>query len=139
MGEVMQISSLAHLQLLIKEQPAVIIDFWSPTCPPCMRFKPIYENMAAGNQNPKIIFCAVNVQQSQDIGNAFHVRSIPQFNFYLNGKEHTKFVGADENKFRQALGDLHKETASKAAQHMQLEFKQYKPMNMLPVCFTNQG
>lgn len=64
MGEVMQITSLAHLQLLIKEQPAVVIDFWSPTCPPCMRFKPIFENTAAGNQNPKIVFCAVNVQQS---------------------------------------------------------------------------
>jgi hypothetical protein len=48
-------------------------------------------------------------------------------------------VGADENKFRTALGDLHRETASKAANHMNLEFKQYKPMNMLPVCFTAQG
>jgi thioredoxin 1 len=64
MGEVMQISSLAHLQFIIKEQPAVIIDFWSPTCGPCMRFKPIFENIAASNQNPKIVFCAVNVQQS---------------------------------------------------------------------------
>ena len=137
LGEVMQITSLAHLQYLIKEQPAVIIDFWSPTCPPCMRFKPVFEATAAGNTNPKIVFCAVNVQSSQDIGNAFHVRSIPQFNFYLNGQEHTKFVGAHEDKFRTALGELHRETASKASQHMQLEFKQFKPMNLLPVCFTN--
>jgi PUL domain/Thioredoxin len=27
-----------------------------------MRFKPVYENTAAANQNPKIVFCAVNVQ-----------------------------------------------------------------------------
>lgn len=139
MGQVMQVTSLAHLTVLIKEQPAVIIDFWSPTCPPCMRFKPMFESMANANQNPKIVFCAVNVQQSQDIGGAFQVRSIPQFNFYMNGKEHTKFVGADENKFRTALGELHKETSSKAGSHMNLEFKQFKPMNLLPVCFTNQG
>ena len=67
-GEVMQITSLAHLQYLIKEQPAVIIDFWSPSCGPCMRFKPIFEGAAAGNKNAKIVFCAVNVQSSQDIG-----------------------------------------------------------------------
>lgn len=123
LGEVTQVTSLAHLQLIIKEHPAVVVDFWSPTCGPCMRFKPVFENTAAGNQNPKIVFCAVNVQQSQDIGNAFHVRSIPQFNFYLHGKEHTKFTGAYEDKFRTALGELHRETASKAGQHMTLEFK----------------
>ena len=102
-----------------------------------MRFKPIFENTAAGNNNPKIVFCAVNLSQLQDIGQAFHVRSIPQFNFYLHGKKHTEFVGAHEDKFRAALGELHKETASKANSHMNLEFKQYKPQNLLPVCFTN--
>jgi len=35
---------------------------------------------------------------------AFGVSSIPQFNFMLNGVEHTKFVGADEGKFSAALG-----------------------------------
>lgn len=104
-----------------------------------MRFKPIFENTAAGNQNPKIVFCAVNVQSSQDIAQAFNIRSIPQFNFYLNGKEQQKFTGADENKFRTALGELQKETSSKAGEHMNLEFKHFKPMNRLPVCFTNQG
>ena len=93
--------------------------------------------MAAANQNEKIVFVAVNVQEHQDVGQAFSIRSIPQFNFYLNGKESNKFTGADENKFRQALGELHKETSSKAGEHMNLEFKQFKPMNRLPVCFTN--
>ena len=135
----MQVTSLAHMQLLIKEQPAVVVDFWSPSCPPCMRFKPVYENTCRANQNPKIVFCAVNVQQSRDIGMAFQVQSIPQFNFFIDGKEHTKFVGADENKFRQAIGELHKVTSSKAGEHMHLDFKQFKPMNRLPVCFTNKG
>lgn len=116
-----------------------MVDFWSPSCGPCMRFKPIFESTASANQNTKIVFCAVNVQQSQEIAGAFGISSIPQFNFYLGGKEHTKFVGADENKFRQTLGLLHKETASKAGSHMQMEFRQFKPMNLLPVCFTTQG
>ena len=43
LGQVCQISSLAQLQSIIKDYPGVIIDFWSPRCPPCMRFKPIFE------------------------------------------------------------------------------------------------
>jgi len=101
-----------------------------------MRFKPIFENTAKGNQNKKIVFCAVETDRCQDCAQAFQVRSIPQFNFFLHGKEHTKFVGADEAKFRSALGDLHKATASKANDHMSFTFKQFKPMNRLPVGFT---
>jgi thioredoxin-like negative regulator of GroEL len=85
------------------------------------------------------VFCTVNTQQCRDISAAFKVSSIPQFNFFLNGKENEKFVGANEDKFRKALSTLHKELSNKAGEHMQLEFKQYKPMNLMPVCFTNQG
>ena len=36
----------------------------------------------------------------------YQIRSIPQFNFILNGQEVEKFVGADENKFRSALAKI---------------------------------
>ena len=39
------------------------------------------------------MFCTVNTQQCRDISAAFKVSSIPQFNFFLNGKENEKFVG----------------------------------------------
>jgi len=51
------------------------------------------------------------------------VRSIPQFNFFFNGKEHAKFVGADEIKFRTYLGELNQMTGSKAGSHMSMQFR----------------
>jgi len=48
-GEVCKISSLSQLQSIIKDYPGVIIDFWSQRCPPCMRFKPVYEAQARAN------------------------------------------------------------------------------------------
>lgn len=49
LGEVCKITSLVQLQSIIKDYPGVIIDFWSTRCPPCMRFKPIYEAQARAN------------------------------------------------------------------------------------------
>lgn len=67
------------------------------------------------------------------------MRSIPQFNFYINGKEHAKFVGADEIKFRTLLGEINDLTSSKAGSHMSMQFKQFRPMNKKPVGFVAPG
>ena len=85
LGQVCKISSNAHLQGIIHTTPGVIIDFWSPSCPPCMRFKPTYEAAARANQNENIVFCAVQTNEVQDAAMEFQVSSIPQFNFMLNG------------------------------------------------------
>ena len=60
LGEVCKIQSMGHLQGIIKQYPGIVIDFWSERCPPCMRFKPVYEATARANQNANIVFCAVN-------------------------------------------------------------------------------
>lgn len=59
LGQVCEITSLAQLQGIIKDYSGVVVDFWSPSCPPCMRFKPTYEGSARANKNENIVFCAV--------------------------------------------------------------------------------
>ena len=61
-GEVCQVANLAHLQKLIKDCPGLIVDFWSQTCPPCMRIKPTFESAAKANDNENLVFAAVNTQ-----------------------------------------------------------------------------
>ena len=77
LGEVTNISSLAQLQSIIKDYPGVVIDFWSERCPPCMRFKPIFEATARANTNDRIVFCAVKTSENQAVAQAFGVTSIP--------------------------------------------------------------
>jgi hypothetical protein len=67
------------------------------------------------------------------------VQSIPQFNFILHGEESAKFVGADEIKFRGALGNLQMALSGKAQEHMNQSYKQFKPMNRLPMSFAATG
>ena len=66
LGEVCPITSNAQLQGIIKSYPGVVIDFWSPRCPPCMRFKPTFEATARANQNETIVFCAVQTDEARD-------------------------------------------------------------------------
>ena len=85
-----------------------------------MRFKPVFEAMARANQNDKIVFCAVQTNENRDSAMAFQVSSIPQFNFFLNGEESDKFVGADENKFKNALAKLQEALSGKASEHQSM-------------------
>ena len=57
----------------------------------------------------------------------------------LNGQEHTKFVGADENKFNTALGQIRDILSGSSSNHASLQFKQFKPMNKLPTTFAARG
>lgn len=84
----------------MNENTVVIVDFWASWCGPCMRFKPTFEALAKENKNSNIVFCAVETDKARDAAMANNVSSIPQFNFYFNGKEYTKFVGANEAKFK---------------------------------------
>lgn len=61
---VTEIENLAHLERIIAETPAVIIDFWSPTCPPCMRIKPTFEAVAKANDVRKFLFFNYLVRES---------------------------------------------------------------------------
>jgi thiol-disulfide isomerase/thioredoxin len=70
-GEVCKIAGLSHLQKLIKESPGLIVDFWSPSCPPCMRIKPTFESAAKANENPNLVFAACNTQEVRDAPGAF--------------------------------------------------------------------
>ena len=84
---VVQIQNLQQLQKLIKDTPALAVDFWSPQCPPCMRIKPVFEGYAKSNDNENLKFAAVNTTQARDCCQAFGITSIPQFFFYVAGKQ----------------------------------------------------
>lgn len=96
LGTVCKIGGLTQLNKLIKETPALIVDFWSPTCPPCMHIKPIFENAAKTNENENLIFAAVDTSKVHDAPQAFQVTGIPNFIAFLNGKLYRNFKGANE-------------------------------------------
>jgi thioredoxin 1 len=66
--------------------PAAVIDFWSPTCLPCMKYKPVFE--AVASDPPSGVFMAtVNADESPETMAKFGVDSIPTTLFLANGQE----------------------------------------------------
>ena len=48
----------------------------------------------------------MNANDYRDIINIFKITKVPQFSFYLNGREHKKYIGANEEDLKAYLADL---------------------------------
>lgn len=71
--------------------PKAIVDFWSPGCPHCMQFKPIFE--AVAGQYPDILFAAVNVDNYQQNAATYQISGLPTVVFFQNGQQVDRMVG----------------------------------------------
>jgi thioredoxin-like negative regulator of GroEL len=66
--------------------PAAVVDFWSPTCLPCMKYKPVFE--AVASDPPSGVFMAtVNADEAPQTMAKFGIDSIPTTLFLANGQE----------------------------------------------------
>lgn len=149
--KLIEAKSLTEIQDLLQTYPGLVIDCWSPTCPPWMKFKPIFHEMAEQYGSDKVKFVTVNTKEAPEIAMNFMVTSIPAFFIYQNGECISQFVGANKakldgivKKLKANLGDDGKSTASKAAEEpivirlkYDLGFIQFKPLSNQVILFEN--
>jgi thioredoxin-like negative regulator of GroEL len=82
--------------------PMAIVDFWSPECPYCVEFKPIFESVAAGT--PSVLMATVNTDENTEKAGEYKVQALPTVIFFKNGKEvHRMEGGSDEAGFKAAI------------------------------------
>ena len=81
---------------------AVVLDFWSETCGPCLAMASDFEHVAAQFDPKEVRFCKVNTETHGFLAAPFHVRSIPTLLFIHNGKILDAVVGKMTAK---ALGE----------------------------------
>jgi thioredoxin 1 len=60
---------------VVDHHDTVVIDFWAPWCAPCKGFLPILEK--ASERHADIVFCRVNTEEHEELGQAFDVKAIP--------------------------------------------------------------
>jgi len=121
---------------MIKETPGLIVDFWSPSCPPCMRIKPTFEAAAKANENPNLLFVACNTKVARDCAQAFGVNAIPNFIAFFNGKQFKNFKGANEGVLHTTIAELSEKIPKGKVvgvhTHNQLSFNQFRPSHLAP-------
>lgn len=72
--------------------PKAIIDFWSPTCLPCLQFKPIFEDVAS-SQSADVFMATMNADESPQAVAAYGIQALPTILFLANGNEVDRVQG----------------------------------------------
>jgi thioredoxin 1 len=70
-----EITTESDLAEVLKNADTIIIDFWSPVCPPCKAFAPVFDE--ASGRHPDVAFCKVNTREDEELSGAFEVDHIP--------------------------------------------------------------
>jgi thioredoxin 1 len=80
--------------LMSPDGGAAILDFWAPWCAPCRAMAPHFEAVAARHAGGPVKFLKVNTEAHPELGEAFHVRSLPTLLLVHNGEILDVAVGA---------------------------------------------
>ncbi|MEM6293210.1 MAG: thioredoxin domain-containing protein [Myxococcota bacterium] len=72
---------------------AVVLDFWSETCGPCMAMADDFAHVAGQFDSNEVRFCKVNVTEYGNLAAPFKIRSVPTILFVHDGKIVDAVVG----------------------------------------------
>ena len=71
----------------------LVVDFWATWCGPCRMVGPIISELAE-KYDGKIVVGKCDVEECDDLANAYGIRNIPTILFFKNGEVVDKLVGA---------------------------------------------
>jgi thiol-disulfide isomerase/thioredoxin len=79
------LQTIEELEVLMSEDGgAAIIDFWSPTCGPCMVMAPHFEAVANSFADEPIRFVKINTATQPALAQPFNIHSVPTM-LFING------------------------------------------------------
>lgn len=73
--------------------PLAIVDFWSPQCPSCMKFKPVIED-AARSYRDTVLIVGAQVDDNDITADAYRIEGLPTTIFMRDGSEVFRHAGA---------------------------------------------
>lgn len=76
---------------VLKSNLPVLVDFWSPTCPPCKRLEPILKSLAKELAG-KVKVVKVNVEENRRIPYTYSIQAVPTIVLF-QGKEVARTTG----------------------------------------------
>ena len=84
--------------LMSPEGGAAVIDFWSPSCGPCMAMAKDFAHVAEQFEAGEIRFCKINTASHGYLAAPFRIMSVPTILFVLDGEVLDAVVGRMDAK-----------------------------------------
>jgi thioredoxin 1 len=84
--------------IMSPEGGAVVIDFWSPSCGPCMAMAKDFTQVAEQFEPDEVRFCKVNTATHGQLAVPFNIMSVPTILFVLDGEIKDAVVGRMDAK-----------------------------------------
>lgn len=98
------ISDLDVLEVLLEDEPAVLVDFYASWCGPCRQMSGMIKEMAHELDGQAEIV-VVDVDAAPEVARKYGVRSVPTLIAFREGKPKGRFVGiTDKRRLVRALG-----------------------------------
>ena len=80
-------------QDVLKNEKAVIVDFWAAWCGPCHAVAPVLEKIVAEREG-EIELVKVNIDEEQSLAIKYGIQSIPTIVLFKNGEPAAAAIGA---------------------------------------------
>ena len=87
------------------DQP-VLVDFYTPTWPPCKQLGPVVDELAANNQGKSIV-AKVNVNDHMELAVKYGITGVPTILVFKNGEVVARDVGFKPLDKLQGMLDAH--------------------------------
>jgi putative thioredoxin len=86
------------------KQTVVVVDFWAPTCAPCLMLGPILEEAVAARDGG-VWLVKVNTMHSRELVLGLKIQSIPAVKAFVDGRIVDEFVGLRDRRTVDAFLD----------------------------------
>ncbi|KAL5333543.1 PITH domain-containing protein [Aspergillus crustosus] len=107
MSAPVHIKSKEQFNNLLTSSTFVVADFHAQWCGPCHAIAPVYEQLSSQLSRPnRITFTKIDVDERQDIAQAYGVRAMPTFIVFERGRVTNTIQGADASKLSQVIRKL---------------------------------
>lgn len=92
-GTVLELPPQKGYNMFYNSSLPILVDFYSPTCGPCLMMHPIVERLAKRRAG-EIMVVRLNVDRNPEVSATFGIKGVPTFVVLLKGTERGRTSGA---------------------------------------------
>jgi thioredoxin 1 len=90
--KILQVTDASFESDVLKNDKAVVVDFWAPWCGPCRQMEPIFDELA--DSYDSVQFTKMNVDDNMATSAKYQILSIPTLLVFKGGEVVKQVVGA---------------------------------------------